>query len=385
LRGITWEFHPGFVGAVKAENFASFGRDRGRIFTLAPVQHVRFPWAFLGVQSLALSPLLSRLRGLNLDDAIQTTYSARALAHSRHLKGLRELYLGSCAVDAEMLAFLVQAGWPALTHLSLWENPGVAAGVRVLASWGVLGHLSSLNLSSCGLKGEALEVLAAVKLPNLIDLDLADNPLGVAGARLLAGSPLLAAVRCLDVHGCELGAEGFAALLRDVPTLLALTASTNQLAVAGAEVLAAETRQTELNYLWLMNNQLGDRGLEVLGGAPHLRRLQHLYLDHNQITEAGVRALAGSPILAALSLLSLGGNDLGDNGAVALAEAPSLAGLRHLNLERTGIGDAGALALAHSPSLSRLERLQLNGNPLSPQAIGSLRSRFGDRLVYPDT
>jgi hypothetical protein len=134
----------------------------------------------------------------------------------------------------------------------------------------------------------------------LVDLGVAGNPLGDAGARALARAPLLprllARTPVLDLRHTDLGPVGVQDLL----------------AAGALKAVVA---------LLLDGNRVGDAGLIALtvSGLP---RLRELHLARNGITDEGALALAGAPLLNRLTLLDLAENGVSPAGTVALFSSP---------------------------------------------------------------
>ena len=87
--------------------------------------------------------------------------------------------------------------------------------VKGLANASCFAALEVLGLEMCGLGVKATKVLATAKpsrFPKLFALELADNGLGDAGAKLLAEAPLLAQIRWLDLARNQIGPDGARAL-----------------------------------------------------------------------------------------------------------------------------------------------------------------------------
>ncbi len=109
-------------------------------------------------------------------------------------------------------------------------------------------------------------------------------------------------------------------------------------------------------------------------------KLQGLDLGVNAIGDAGARHLM--PLVPQLAELTLERCEITDAGALALADAIDPERLRRLDLASCAITDAGALALADAIDPERLESLCLNNNPLSPDAVATLRALFGNRFHF---
>jgi uncharacterized protein (TIGR02996 family) len=178
-----WNFHRGFID--QATMLArTFLKHAGRLFRLAPIQHLRLglyrvprEWT-LSVEPVSMASLadcqhLSRLQSLDLSENQLESSDVRALVVSEHLTNL--------------------------LNLDLSHNRIGDSGVRALAASTLLGRLERLDLgvndfSSGGLRALALslnELERSTKGMSLRRLELSHDNLSAAGQRLIAESPLL--------------------------------------------------------------------------------------------------------------------------------------------------------------------------------------------------
>jgi uncharacterized protein (TIGR02996 family) len=124
-------FRRGFVEDVTLDP-ATFARDAGKLFTLAPIRRVRFTGGAVSAE-LVRCRFLRRLAGLDFQRQNLGDAGLRTLLSSPHLTGLRELdlsYNRLTDVGARALAespYLAQ-----LTSLNLGYNALSLAGVRAL-------------------------------------------------------------------------------------------------------------------------------------------------------------------------------------------------------------------------------------------------------------
>jgi len=114
------------------------------------------------------------------------------------------------------LAEFLQAPWLArLRHLDLSNNPIRDAGARLIAACPHLGGLASLNLSSAAIGNAGAQALAgAATLTGLRELYLCDNRIGATGVRALAESPLAARLQMIHVRFNDFGLESLRLLER---------------------------------------------------------------------------------------------------------------------------------------------------------------------------
>jgi uncharacterized protein (TIGR02996 family) len=269
---------------------------------------------------------------------------------------------------------------------------------------GVVGHVTG---SPAKLALHADQILEAAPLLTsvTISLDREDRDLSP-----LAGSPLLARVRHLDLNGSDtLRVLGWGAL--DVPNLRALTLFEIALGPEDTEALLAAPRMAKLESLGISYCRLNKGALEPLArlrcplrridlSAGHVgpklgellgrfRELASVRLPGNEIGSTGFAALApalakvthldlrGNDLrtgdLAALlkprsqlTVLKLGGNLVGNKGAELVAAWPGARNLTHLDLGSADIGNRGALAIANSTQLStKLRTLKLGNGAIA--------------------
>jgi uncharacterized protein (TIGR02996 family) len=195
----------------------------------------------------------------------------------------------------------------------------------------------------------------------------------------LAGSPLLARVRELDLCGAELGNAGLGLLVRSphLKHLEALDLGFNGLDDAGLEALARSTQLAHLTALALNDNDriTGD-GLCLLAESPFYAGLVALDVSGNDINDAGIRALVASPSMARLRTFRANGNPIGDAGAAVLAQSPLLARMvkaePRLELRGCSIGVPGAAALAACPALAECSTLDLTNNYLRDEGVAAI-------------
>src|SRR5262249_37377939 len=170
-----------------------------------------------GVAALARSPHLGSLGGLDLCANGITDGGVRALAGAPWLSSIQRLDLSENYISPEGLPALLVPLTPGGLHTlkvgrrclpALAESrvlPGLFAfdldddgEVALPDLQTLLGRAESLrrlDLSFFQLGPELAEVLAAVELPSLRELNLSSNQLGDGGMKALAGVPWLSRVR----------------------------------------------------------------------------------------------------------------------------------------------------------------------------------------------
>jgi hypothetical protein len=351
-------------------------------------------------------PVAELLTHLELEGHDLTPEGMRALAKA-HLPQLRFLTLGEprWGPDGQRLwEPLLAADWLGrLEGLSVERHPLPAKLVAPLCAKLCPGPLGSLTLREVGLDdAAAADLVRSGLLERVADLQLPDNEIGPAGARLLsdglpdgarlvldgnrvtdgglealAGSPLLQHLLCLEVSGPSPAGEAVPGAPRpyrgsrvlsdpalDSRAVMALAASPHARlrsltltgGVIGSEAIRAILTSPQLAALDFLS--LGDTLVEALP-ACHRDTLRYLALVGNRLHDAGLEAFCTNSRLPALEVLCLGGNRLGPRAAAALAGASGFNALETLRLSHNPLGDDGAKALGTGSGLTRLSELDL--------------------------
>ena len=172
-----------------------------------------------GLDAAALLSLANTPWPLEELDVSSNDFSAaaagRALAALSRQRGLRKLGVGKCHLSAAGFKALVEAAWPALTHLKAggadvdFEGP-LALGAAAFAGFPAL---EELDLSYVELREAGAALLASRRWPRLRKLNLASAVVGDAGL-LALGSWELAALEELYLDGSGLGALSARFLVR---------------------------------------------------------------------------------------------------------------------------------------------------------------------------
>lgn len=252
---------------------------------------------------------LPQLVRLSLRNTGAANPGLRSLAESQGLPRLVELDLGGVECTDEAGDALANAAWLAgLRSLNLeFHHPGFGdRGAAALLQSPSLRQLRSLVLARAGMTDVGLRPLLSSPA-RLSFLDLTKNPIGPAGAHILAQAEALRDVRSLHLGLCELQDDGLRALARYAcwHDLRALTLTANRLSHAGFAALA-ESRHTESIWeLWLDYNHAGLRGAEVLAKSP-LRKLLRLDLTDCQFGRDAWVAILRSPLIDRLDRLPAG-------------------------------------------------------------------------------
>jgi uncharacterized protein (TIGR02996 family) len=381
----------GFTSQIRVWSPEEWRRNEDAIFAAAPVTDVALILERNPGQGSPAAPTLlagsrhlHRVRSLELNGMVAPEFvGIPLLGECPGVAGIRELNLGECAHDDDLLESLAESKpWPSLESLNLYRNLFRARGLRALAgapimstlrklelARGLFGdeglrevlrspwiaRLRHLNLSENQLHTRVIKNLASIPWEQLEVLDLSSNDLGPAAIRHLAESPHMRHLRRLDLSG------------------------NHHLDDGEMRALARSPHLDRLRVLGLGFWNLRKRGLEALAAAPWVSNLTRLDLMSLKTGLAGMHILATAP-LHGLRWLELNYGKLDAPAVAALLEAPWIAGLTHLDLSNNTIGSEGARALAEAEQLNNLVNLDVTRNNLSEESGELLRKRFGERV-----
>lgn len=192
-------------------------------------------------KSIASSPDAQSLKVLDLRGNGIGPHGAAALAESKHLSALEELYLP-----------------PGRSHIE--GNRVGDEGAQALLASSTLSSLKILDLSQNNLGPQSPVALAKGGLPQLQELVLDSNALGDEGASYLAA-------QARDLERLQLGWNGVGDL--------------------GANALAYGPLLKHSKVLLLSSNDIGPAGAAALAAGPSLGELEALYLSGNKVDAAG--------------------------------------------------------------------------------------------------
>lgn len=295
LRDLVLEadFRRGVLDAV-AVDAAAFLAKGEELFRRVAVRRVRLRDLTAVLEELLASPLLARVRELDLCDNALGNEGVRLAASSPHLRELEVLDLGYNGIDDAGVRLLARSSsLPAMTALSLGFNERItSAGVAELAASPFLGGLMTLDLSSNAIDEAGIQaIVASPTLRQLHRLRISENRIGDAGAAALAQSTLLQ---------------------RMLSRITRLELRDNRIGPSGARALASCPLMTRCLALDLTRNSIEDSGLAAIVESEHLRGLRVLKVGRNQITDAGIAGLRPHwpRVFAQLRLLDLSENRL---------------------------------------------------------------------------
>jgi hypothetical protein len=185
-----------------------------------------------------LSCPMPELRSLCLGGHELGEAALLALAHNPRVGMLRVLRLGATGLTGESVEALARCAWLSQCFwLELDRDPVGPRGVRALAHSGHLRGVRDLRLG--GVQDEGAELLARARFERLAQLHLAGCGLTSAGLGALAGAPWLASLGALWLEGNAVGEEGALALARspNARGLGSLSLDGNPIGEAGVRAL----------------------------------------------------------------------------------------------------------------------------------------------------
>ena len=198
--------------------------------------------------------------------------------------------LGTLVPSAERLTF--RLGLP--HHLALAAADLYPAGRRLFEAAPTLRHLT-LSSPADGRPADAERLFASPLLTSLDGL-LLRGPWGDSAARAAVASPHLRRLRLLDLAGCEVGPDAAVRVAVGLPDLTRLVLSGNPVGPAGADLVAAGPALLDLDEAGF-----DDAAAEAAGGrSTRVRELS--LLDNPGLTAAGVRHLLDAPGLGQVAL-----------------------------------------------------------------------------------
>lgn len=326
-----------------------------------------------GVAILAVSPVLSNLRDLELSDNTLGPGGAAALAVSKAMGNIRRLALAQNNIGRQGLQLLLSSsGLERLESLDVSSNGLGANGAMFLASSPVARRLRHLDLADNQIEDAGLAgLLGSPQLTGLLSLGVAQNSLTASGVGLLDGAGLQ--VDILDLSDNEIGELGAAQLASAISQLRVRNLSIRRTGLSGEDVASiVKGSRKGIEILDVSQNELQTEGIETLARVAELDSLRHLTLDGAWSGPAGMKPLVSSPFLVNLEKLHINSTAIGDKGIAELLTGTGLNSLQELQAQDNGIGPEGAAALAASPIAARLKCLDLSFNRLGDAGAEAL-------------
>lgn len=359
-------------------------RDEGLATMLDKLPHLRELDARAAEATMLTSlgqgaPLLRLDLGLNqIGDA-----GAQAIAASPRAAAVESLSLDTCEISAAGIVALAAAPlWSTLRILDLSRNPVGVEGARALSMAPRPALLHTLVLADCDLPPEAIATIAAIPwLSQLLVLDLSGNEIGAAAPALgtLAGG----ALRVLRLASSQIADLG--ALAGVAAQLVELDLAKNPLGDAGIAALF-ESPLVELQTLGLAGCNLSGEGFRRICTAK-LPRLRSLVVHRNELFPRSLAfLLQESPLAEQLEHLGMSYTNQAAELAGELATSRRLGRLRTLELRGVSFDEAQMLQLARAESLRAVCQFKKTVGvwTFSPAAREELFARFGHAFWYGD-
>jgi uncharacterized protein (TIGR02996 family) len=250
LRGLgveKVEWRRGFVEGVTLE-LDAFLQGGDALFRAAPVLRVKLTGC--GRQELPrllTSPLLGRVRGLDLGENALDAAAVAALVEAPHARELRELLLANNDILDAGARAIARSRLKKLERLELAGNLIEDEGAEALADSATLYALCDLGVAGNSITPRGVRALATPADYRLAALDLGHNAVALAGAMALAQAPASSKLRRLGLASAQIGP-------------------------AAALALSLSPQLAGLEALGLAGNPLGAEGLANLRASPFLSR-----------------------------------------------------------------------------------------------------------------
>ncbi len=307
--------------------------------------------------------------------SVDTTAQAISMVQNPHWANVTWLKMGMGHEQELFQAVGKAKHFRNLVYLDLSHNrPGVA-GARALAQSKSLGALRALGLRRCQLEPAALEALGKGPLLAQIEqLWLSENPVDAQGIYGLAKGARPHRLRGLDLSQAHLWEEGAIALsdwLDQVP-LETLGLSHCGVRDRGLEALVQRVNPERLRTVGFQHNALRDSGIEAMVKAGWFHFLETCMLQSNHLTHRGLAHLARTSFFQRQHIWDgFEHNPLGARGAAVLAQVPATR-VDTLVLRRCQLDDEAAQSLAKAPWFSALRTLDLSYNKISDRGFEAL-------------
>ncbi len=313
---VTVDFRRGIPDSayVDAAIFLEHGEE---LFKRLRVRRLRLRDPGPSMAKLAASPLLAKVRELDLCSVELGNAGLAALVRSTHLKHLDALDLGFNGIDdAGMETLARSVNLPELTALAINDNDRITSdGLRAFADSPFFAGLTALDVSGNDIGEHGIHaVIASRSMARLRAFRVNGNPIGDSGIAALTGSPLIA---------------------RMLKSNSTLELRANAIGPTGATALAACPALAACTALDLTGNDLRDAGVAALLRSPHLGKLKTLKLARNQLTDSGVNAARDlfDALFDRVRVLDLSGNRLTRVGMTLL---DTVRGKRPVQVEKGG-------------------------------------------------
>lgn len=349
-------------------------RNAERLFALPKLRD--FSAREIGIKKLAVPKKGAPFESVDLSLNAGGSGIAQAIAKSPRMAQLQQLVLDTAEVEAYALAELVASPlWHTLRVMDLSRNPLGKAGARILAEAAPPAQLHTLRLADVDFDDSCGAILGKTGwLGKLLELDLDGNRFGrgLAGLRDLEVDGL----RVLSLRSVGMERSEAVVVSKFWPKLVHLALGNNAFGDAGIERFATTKEAPHLQSLSLWKCNLTDDGLELLARA-RCPRLRALELWGNPITGAGIAQLVAAPIMRNVGALDLRQCELDMASIAKLAATPLPKSLVTIDLRANELTPEALLVLAESKTL-RSVALRLDGNPFTYEA--RVRERLAERF-----
>lgn len=308
----AWVFRRGFVEQLGLGRRAQTLDAAVDAAPLLETLHQTAAWDDpLAIRTYFDVPAARRLRELYLPDAGRQLSS---VARVRALAGLRRLLLNHAGGPHDAVGLAGATFTEALRGLVLSSFKVDPSTVRAFAGFSGLVELQLVD-TRLGVAGAG--ALGGLALPALEVLAVRHGKIGDEGARSLRQAPWASRLRALDLRKNALGDVG--GLLEACPSLAVLELSGNPLGESLAGWISAPAHA--LDVLGLEGCGLVDADVAALVASPAWARIGVLDLRKNALTDAAARAIEKAPA-PRLRALYVGGNRFGAAAKKALAALP---------------------------------------------------------------
>lgn len=209
---------------------------------------------------------------VNITGNAFTSESFTVFGASIEMSVVRRLHMEDMGLTGDMLNDFLSQGLAesaTLAGIIMDKNSITDEGLTAVAEALSIG-LTELSLAHCQITEDSEHaIMSLVSLsPNLKVLNLSHNSLGKNAFKAMvkwmtASENNIFALRSLEISSCELGDEGFVALLPIMGSLSYLGVRDNQITSDGMSQVMHGQLMIKMNCLDLADNQIGEAGLHA--------------------------------------------------------------------------------------------------------------------------
>lgn len=246
---------------------------------------------------IRLVPALTSLRRLRLRASALSLAGIEGLLGARVCPQLALLDLSGNTIDQVMARALAESTQLEPSILRLADCAFGPAQVEILGSSSWFAELEELDLGTNSLRDDGAIALSKVPFKRLRTLAIGSCKIGKTGGAALLASHHLAKLRCLRVHGNPIGDGAAKALAKSrLRSIQDLDMHTCAIREAGARALADSTNLRALRRLQLGGNRIGDGGARAIAESQGLPNLEKLEVVNCGISDDGARALLATSL-----------------------------------------------------------------------------------------